>query len=263
LETQEYTVWLAERGTLRMCRKAGCKVTIQHWNKSGYCHEHSKNLDYKLRRKAPAAWAVCKYCTRRVRSDSKSGCCVDHHLKRDRPPTNGKMQFCHEPQCDRILHGANKSGYCDQHGYAKNRPSVQPLLCRECEERLGTNNESGYCARHRHLSEESYNIRNKHKAKIRRALLLLEKDEPDPRITLAVCLENKALKPYKMKDQLFPDVADRKPSRQRELRYSRVKNLYKRNSEEFERERVRIGLLSESEQEALAQKAVAKIPRPK
>jgi hypothetical protein len=84
---------------------------------------------------------------------------------------------------------------------------------------------------------------------------------PDPRITLAVCLELQGVREYDMRDQLFPDVKRSEASDQRKARHDRVKKLFKRHPEEFERERKRIIPLSETERMDVAEKARLQIAR--
>jgi hypothetical protein len=118
-------------------------------------------------------------------------------------------------------------------------------------------------SRKAHLTE----IRRKDKLRRKRQLEMVAQaksilaEHTDPRITLAVCLELQGVLPYDMKDRLFPDVNRAESSVQRKARHDRVKKLFKRHPEDFERERKRIIMLSEIGRAAEAEKARLKIAR--
>lgn len=85
---------------------------------------------------------------------------------------------------------------------------------------------------------------------------------PDPHVTLAACLALRGIKPYEMRDELFPRVFRPAASEQRQARYSRVKQLFRRDGEEIEREKIRLAKLSESDRETAAEAARQEFQKP-
>ncbi len=119
-----------------------------------------------------------------------------------------------------------------------------------------------YHRRYRNRSPEQVkkdSERNREKYQVHRKELKALREAIDPRITLAVCLEIQDVKRYDMKDRLFPDVKRLKMSAQREARHDRVKKLFKRRSEELERERNRIVILSPRKRVIVAEDAELRI----
>lgn len=99
-------------------------------------------------------------------------------------------------------------------------------------------------------------------AKLAEAKRVLAQREPDPRITLAVCLERQDFKGYSIANPLFFDVVRSKASEQRKARQDRRKKLYKRNAEELARERQRLASVPDIDLPTIAEQARANITQP-
>jgi hypothetical protein len=87
----------------------------------------------------------------------------------------------------------------------------------------------------------------------------LAQKQPDPRITLAVCLELQSQSRRAMRDQLFPDLVRKKARDQIKARYGRTKDLFRRHPSEFAAERQRLAALPESDRRSIAESARAQI----
>ena len=96
-------------------------------------------------------------------------------------------------------------------------------------------------------------------AKLAAAEGIIAKHAPDPRITLAVCLEIQGLTKYEMKDQVYADLSYPDKTKQREARKARTSELFRRKPKEFERERKRLTFISQAEQLAVAEQARSQI----
>jgi hypothetical protein len=253
------------------CTECGKKLNSH--NESGYCNQH-----YWLGRPSHDR-AIAKAMTRKAcaergckRAANKNGFCRVHRYAPSRPSV--KPQFCKKVGCGTRLRSDNEHGYCKKHDYLWPE-APQRQTCQEpgCTALLGFNNTSGYCGSHRqkHYIAEPENkaaarkrtaaFRARERAHLADLKRIVDaaKQPPDPRITLAACLERQGLEGYGLANPLFFDVVRPKSGEQREARQDRRKKLYKRHTAELERERHRISSLSENELRILAEEARSRI----
>jgi len=246
-----------------------CSKPLRQDNSSGYCEQH-----FYLSR-SNFNWDKCKEpgCINRVHpSRNLHGWCRLHRFK-----ANGERGVCKVKECGAALRSDNKCGFCKLHRLLKDR--AEPKFCKKdkCGKILGLSNKSGLCTYHRNQSKAQENPeagrqrmqvhRARQQQKLAKADRILAEQQPDPRIILAICLEREGLEGYSLANPLFFDVIRPKPSDQRKARQDRRKKLYKRHSEELERERQRLASVPENELPTVKERARLQIkqqpPEPK
>ena len=266
---------------------AHCGKILGPQNKHGtYCTAHRLPSDRAEKRFCEFAgvavtgtrWGLSRPCSsaKPLRADNQTGRCLAH---RDLVPST-KRRLCTLCKTNR-LGNANKSGFCRD--CRKKTPLGEQD--RVAAKKRTAEYQAAYRARLREKEAKADRISatadadERHILDLRTKMQALEQEltstraelaaaeaaqltkaAPDPRITLAVCLELQGIVPYNMRDQLFPDVKRAKASEQRTARHDRVKKLLSRGRDEFERERKRIAPLSSSERVAEAKNARLRIP---
>jgi hypothetical protein len=117
-----------------------------------------------------------------------------------------------------------------------------------------------YYAKHRMAQNADSRRRYAEKTrKLAEAERILAEQQPNPRITLAVCLELQGLKKYAMKDLVFADLHYPNAAKQRAARKARTTELFRRHAQEFDCERQRLASLPENERLSVAERAASQI----